>query len=80
MPNISGPKLAELERKVRAYEAHTERESIRWVGEKLGHNYAVLQALKPWSKWLEWEKELLRETCKGAPTAYVSYKELLPKE
>ncbi len=80
MPNISIVRLKDLEDKERQLNERITRESIGWVGERLGESLATVLALKPWSQWSMYEKAVLRKVCNHAETAYQTYLSRLPKD
>lgn len=80
MPNISIERLKDLEDKERQLNERITRESIGWVGERLGEALATVLALKPWRQWNLYEKDVLRKVCHNAETAYQTYLSRLPKD
>ncbi len=80
MPNVSVTRFKELEDKEKQLEELQTREAIGWVGVRLGEALATVLVLKPWSRWNLYEKDVLREVCRGSDTAYQTYLSRLPKE
>ena len=84
MPNISGRRLMELERAEKRLQELLIKDSIGWVGVKLGEVMATRLACTAYSHWKSEEKNLLRAVCGvdhgGQITAYRLYIDRLPKE
>ena len=80
MPNISNVRLIQLENAEKQLLLVHKKQSIEWVGNRLGEALATILANKPYSLWSKAEKQLLNSVCNTAFTSLELYISLLPKE
>jgi len=80
MPNISIPRLAELERAEKRLIDLEQQKTIAWLGVALGNALAITLANKPYSKWSSNQKMLLHAVAGNATTALALYIDSLPKD
>ncbi len=69
-------RIAELEQELAELK---QRQTISWVGNRLGEALAIQKAATPYDQWSSSDKQTLHAVCGDALTAYYLYVENLPK-
>lgn len=78
MPVISNVRLHQLEEAERRLKQQDIDKAVKWIGRDIGKALAMILANKPYSKWTEVEKQILKQVCGYATVARTLYIEQLP--
>ena len=80
MPTISNGEYARLKAAEMQLQSKMVSDSLKPLGDKFGHNMAVVLAFTPYSKWNEFAKQAFAITAREFPALRQVYLDHLPKE